>query len=277
MALGTVQAVLRDVTGADVALTDQTWTSSYRVHHRGVDRYGVGRVFVAGDAAHIHSPAGGQGMNTGLQDAANLAWKLAAVIKGHAPVSLLGTYNAERWPIGRKLLERTDRMFSAMTSESRLMAGVRNLALPIFGRTVLRSQGLRARAFHFVSELGIRYRPGAYVADDRSNGGKAPSDALRAGARAPDARINRTTTVFDHLQADRFTILAISAVALGETRIAEIAAGLTALPALIAGFRCEKVFVARSLIGRDPRLLQAESPRSSKPTVLMKTLSRRCS
>ena len=256
--LSMVQEVVREVTGAEVMLSDPTWTSQYRVHHRGVDRYGAGRVFVAGDAAHIHSPAGGQGMNTGLQDAANLAWKLAAVLNG-APATLLQTYNAERWPIGRKLLDRTDRMFSAMTSDSRLVAGLRNLALPVFGRAAMRSESVRARAFHFVSELGIRYHQGPFVSEEGSSGVSPKAQALRAGARAPDGRIGRTQSVFDLLRADRFTVLVLSAKALEEDAIATIRAALDSLPASIAGLDCQKWLIARSLIGRDSRLMQAES------------------
>ncbi|HVK61852.1 MAG TPA: FAD-dependent monooxygenase, partial [Bdellovibrionales bacterium] len=96
-----------------VVLESPLWMTRYRVHHRSVERMQVGRIFLAGDSAHIHSPAGGQGMNTGLQDAANLAWKLALVIKGKASSDLLETYDFERMPIARKLLSFTDRIFSA--------------------------------------------------------------------------------------------------------------------------------------------------------------------
>src|SRR6185436_12522232 len=87
--LAEVEAALRAVAKVPVTLRDPRWVTRYRLHHRGVNRYGEGRVFVAGDAAHIHSPAGGQGMNTGLQDAANLVWKLALVLKHRALAALL--------------------------------------------------------------------------------------------------------------------------------------------------------------------------------------------
>ena len=105
LTLDEVQVAFREATGMDIRLKNPGWLSRYRIHHRAVDKYGEGRVFVAGDAAHIHSPVGGQGMNTGLQDSANLCWKLAAVLKGGAPTALLATYNAERWPVGQKILE----------------------------------------------------------------------------------------------------------------------------------------------------------------------------
>ena len=89
ISLDEVQTSLRQAYGPGVTLSEPVWTTRYRIHHRGVNKYRDGRVFVAGDAAHIHSPAGGQGMNTGLQDAANLVWKLAAVLKGGAPKHFL--------------------------------------------------------------------------------------------------------------------------------------------------------------------------------------------
>ncbi|RYY51680.1 MAG: FAD-binding protein, partial [Comamonadaceae bacterium] len=84
------------------------WFSTYRVHHRVTDHYRKGRAFLLGDAAHVHSPAGGQGMNTGIGDAVNLAWKLAAVVRGEAPDSLLDTYERERIAFARKLVDTTD-------------------------------------------------------------------------------------------------------------------------------------------------------------------------
>ena len=94
------------------------WFSTYRVHHRVADRFRKGRCFLLGDAAHIHSPVGGQGMNTGIGDAVNLAWKLAAVLQGRAKVSLLDTYEPERIAFARRLVATTDRAFTTVTSSS---------------------------------------------------------------------------------------------------------------------------------------------------------------
>jgi len=85
------------------------WSSVFRISHRIVDAYGRGRVFVAGDAAHIHPPTGAQGMNTGIQDAHNLAWKLALAVSGHAAPGLLDSYDAERRPVGEEVVGRTVR------------------------------------------------------------------------------------------------------------------------------------------------------------------------
>src|SRR5262249_27246310 len=89
-------------------VSDPAWTVAFRIHCRRTDHYRKGRAFIAGDAAHIHSPAGGQGMNTGIQDAYNLAWKLALVHRGKAPDSLLDSYEAERQAVAKALLASTD-------------------------------------------------------------------------------------------------------------------------------------------------------------------------
>ncbi|WP_203184654.1 FAD-dependent monooxygenase [Streptomyces pratensis] len=102
-----IQAVLDRLSPRPTTASSLRWSSVFRISHRIVDRYGRGRVFVAGDAAHIHPPTGAQGMNTGVQDAFNLAWKLAAAVRGHAGAGLLESYGAERRPIGEEVVART--------------------------------------------------------------------------------------------------------------------------------------------------------------------------
>ncbi|WP_395366170.1 FAD-dependent monooxygenase [Streptomyces sp. YH02] len=104
-----LQAVVDRLAPGPARLSDLRWSSVFRISHRIVGRYGEGRVFVAGDAAHIHPPTGAQGMNTGIQDAANLAWKLALVVRGEAGPGLLGSYDAERRPVGEEVVGRTVR------------------------------------------------------------------------------------------------------------------------------------------------------------------------
>ena len=94
------------------------WFSAYRVHHRVAARFRLGPVFLAGDAAHVHSPVGGQGMNTGLQDAYNLGWKLALAVSGKADAALLDSYNAERLPVAQRLLATTDRAFKLVVADN---------------------------------------------------------------------------------------------------------------------------------------------------------------
>ena len=107
------------------------WFSTYRVHHRVTEHFRKGRAFLLGDAAHIHSPAGGQGMNTGIGDAINLAWKLAAVLGGRAPDTLLDSYEAERIGFARRLVATTDRVFSFATAEGRIADILRTRVAPV--------------------------------------------------------------------------------------------------------------------------------------------------
>ena len=258
--LSEVEAALRRASTLDVTLSNPRWTSRYRVHHRGVNAYRRGRAFVAGDAAHIHSPAGGQGMNTGLQDVANLAWKLALVLKGHAPSSLLDTYDQERRPVGETVLKFTDRAFSIATTQSGWGATLRDTLVPILGATIARSGIVRERAFHFMSELGIRYEPNAFLAQEDPDG--APREWRHGpapGRRAPDAMVSSTTRAFDLLAGYRFHLLALSRTPLGEAEIARLSDELAGLRDAV-GFDLQTHLVARSLIGRDPRIVQAETP-----------------
>src|SRR5580704_8086270 len=106
------------------------WFSSYRVHHRVASRFDDGTRFVLGDAAHIHSPVGGQGMNTGIGDAINLAWKLAAVVHGRADAQLLASYAEERMPFARRLVATTDRAFELISAKGRLATAIRDDVMP---------------------------------------------------------------------------------------------------------------------------------------------------
>jgi len=143
---------------------DPAWTSSFHIHRRVVDRYREGRCFVAGDAAHLHSPAGGQGMNTGIQDAFNLAWKLALVIRGAAPEGLLDSYPAERRPVAQAVLRGTDRTTRVVTLRGEVAQHLRNGLLSVLGEFDF----VRRRLALGMSELGIAYRGSPIVAEDRA-------------------------------------------------------------------------------------------------------------
>ncbi|HEX2574188.1 MAG TPA: FAD-dependent monooxygenase [Polyangia bacterium] len=187
--LAEMQAVVEEQCPFPVTLGTPRWLARFHLHHRGVDRYREGRAFVAGDAAHIHSPAGGQGMNTGIQDAYNLAWKLSLVLKGRAPEALLDSYNEERHPIGQQLLRTTDRMFSFTATSHPILLSLRNLALPRIVPVVLRTQQRRAWLFHFLSQLGIHYRWSSLVEEHARQGAARFHDGPRAGDRAPDGAL----------------------------------------------------------------------------------------
>lgn len=149
------------------------WTSVYHVHHRVAARFREGRAFLLGDAAHVHSPAGGQGMNTGIGDAFNLAWKLAAVAQGRAPVSLLETYESERRPFALRLLQTTDRAFRYAIDPRPLVRAARLRVLPLLLPVGLRMSWVRQRLFRTVSQTAVSYRA-------RGAGGR-----LKVGDRMP--------------------------------------------------------------------------------------------
>lgn len=134
------------------------WFSTYRVHHRVAKHFRYGRAFLLGDAAHIHSPAGGQGMNTGIGDAINLAWKLATVLSGKASDALLDSYEAERIGFARRLVATTDRVFSFATAEGRMADLLRTRVAPTVIPLVTRFDAAREFIFRTVSQIMLNYR-----------------------------------------------------------------------------------------------------------------------
>jgi 2-polyprenyl-6-methoxyphenol hydroxylase-like FAD-dependent oxidoreductase len=172
-----------------VTLHDVAWLTRYRLHHRGVPTYRKGRVILAGDAAHIHSPVGGQGMNTGIQDAYNLGWKLALVLAGRAEESLLQTYNDERRRIGELLLGGTDRAFSFVAAPGRVARMVREHLAPQLARVVMGRLPAQQLLLGFLSQLRINYRKSPL---SREQG--APRKGLSAGDRAPNAAVTSAST-----------------------------------------------------------------------------------
>jgi FAD binding domain len=133
------------------------WFSTYRVHHRVADRFQIGRAFLLGDAAHIHSPVGGQGMNTGIGDAVNLAWKLAAVLRGGSP-ALADTYESERVAFARRLVATTDRAFTIITSRGRRARWVRLSVAPRIIPILASLKAVRRLMFRTISQTTIHYR-----------------------------------------------------------------------------------------------------------------------
>jgi 2-polyprenyl-6-methoxyphenol hydroxylase-like FAD-dependent oxidoreductase len=134
------------------------WFSTYRVHHRVAGVWRRGPIFLLGDAAHIHSPVGGQGMNTGMGDAVNLAWKLAAVLRGQAPDPLLDTFERERIAFARRLVATTDRVFQAVSRDDAPARFLRLNVVPNVLPVLARSNAFKRRIFEMVSQTGIHYR-----------------------------------------------------------------------------------------------------------------------
>ncbi|MDG2201756.1 MAG: FAD-dependent monooxygenase [Phycisphaerales bacterium] len=183
---------------------DPTWLTEFRINERMIDHFRHGRCLLAGDAAHIHSPAGGQGMNTGMQDACNLAWKLALVHKGVASDALLDSYSDERSEIGRQLLVNTGRMLRTATLRSRITSGLRNTAI----RFAMKRPKLQARFRNFLSELSISYPADSIGGSDHaaSHDKAAPGP----GHRVPDLAMTSqhgVDSLHDQLADPRFSLL----------------------------------------------------------------------
>ena len=141
-------------------IQSMSWSSYFRIHHRQVGRLRVGRIFIAGDAGHIHSPVGGQGMNTGLQDIWNLVWKLDLAVQGLASEELLDSYSSERRPVIRQVIETTDRLTRAMTTPSRLAQILRDAIIPMVSRLAPFQHAFVQR----MSELDVAY-PGSPIVE----------------------------------------------------------------------------------------------------------------
>jgi 2-polyprenyl-6-methoxyphenol hydroxylase-like FAD-dependent oxidoreductase len=162
--IGWDQIDRRPIERAGLEIERVNWFSTYHVHHRVADHFRFGRIFLLGDAAHVHSPVGGQGMNTGLGDAVNLAWKLAAVLRGHANEDLLDTYEPERIAFARRLVATTDRIFQAASSDSHLAGIVRTQVVPPIVSRISHTKLGRRLFFRILSQTGIEYRASTWSA-----------------------------------------------------------------------------------------------------------------
>lgn len=180
-----VRALMRNVLGTDYGLHSPGDLSRFHSEERQVPRYRVGRVFLAGDAAHVHSPAGGQGMNTGLQDAVNLGWKIAAAVQGRGDEQLLDSYHEERWPVGRNVL----RTSGGLVRLALIGDPGRRQARDLIARLLLSLPPLSRRLALMISGIGLRYahRPGTHrrvgtrAADVCGVDGRRLAELLRSG------------------------------------------------------------------------------------------------
>jgi 2-polyprenyl-6-methoxyphenol hydroxylase-like FAD-dependent oxidoreductase len=153
------------------------WFSAFRVHHRVADHFRMGSAFLLGDAAHVHSPVGGQGMNTGIGDAVNLAWKLAAVLRARADATLLDSYEPERIAFARKLVATTDRVFTGVTSTGAIDRLVRLKLVPFLLPLLFRFKAVRHLMFRTISQAALNYR-GSSLSEGRVG-------AVHGGDRLP--------------------------------------------------------------------------------------------
>ena len=167
------------VAGYPLKVIANEWFTTYKLHHRMAENFRVQNCFLIGDAAHIHSPVGAQGMNTGLQDGYNLAWKLAGVINGNLHETILNSYADERMPIARELLNTTDRVFNVVMSGNWFVVFFKKRVLPYILHYLGNSDKLKAFGFKRVSQIGISYR------DSKINLHLSKAEKIRAGDRLP--------------------------------------------------------------------------------------------
>ena len=195
-----IEESVREQMQVPVIFEELRWFSTYKVHSRKSGSFMNGRCFIAGDAGHIHTPAGGQGMNTGIQDAYNLAWKLALTIRGTLKASLLESYDTEREENAKHLLNTTDRMFEFMTGANRFWNFIRLNIFPSAARFVSKNAMFNKQIFPLLSQIGIAYPDSTLTV--KSNIGK-----IDAGERMPYFVFKNGKNIFDWLKDPSFKLL----------------------------------------------------------------------
>jgi 2-polyprenyl-6-methoxyphenol hydroxylase-like FAD-dependent oxidoreductase len=272
------QRLIADRSVLELELRDPKWLASFTVRQSIVPHYRRGRAFLAGDAAHIHSPVGGQGMNLGVHDAFNLSWKLAAVFRGEAPETLLESYEAERRPVGRHILRATQWLTRAVTVHSRLVQSLRNGVL----EALTQSHAVRQRAVAALSMIDAGYSGSPIVGQSRpslwhclaaSEEGSSLSEynafahGPPPGARAPDATLSSATPpvgaprrLFELLRSPAHVLLVFEGTQAGP--LPQHMAEEIERTADFAGPRMNVVFIARRAAAAHPRVAErAESTR----------------
>jgi 3-(3-hydroxy-phenyl)propionate hydroxylase len=199
--LAEIEALVRRGADPRATLSDPIWLNRFRSQHRLAARFREGRCFIAGDAGHVHVPVAGQGMNTGMQDAFNLAWKLALVTAGRGKPGLLDTYNAERHPVAEDLIRFTDAGFHTLVRPTTL----RSWAIRHLGPVALSLDAVKDRMARTVAEVDIAYHAGPLVEGSLRRG-------LASGHRAPDVELvdtghMRPVRLFDVMQRPKWTLL----------------------------------------------------------------------
>jgi len=209
-----IESVIRSTINIPLQFKTVNWFSVYKLHQRCVENFATDRCFLAGDAAHIHSPAGGQGMNTGLQDAYNLSWKLWMVLSGTAGGSLLKTYHAERYPFAKWLLMFTDRIFGFMTDSHVLFHLLRKHLIPFIFKILSISPRIKKRIFSTMSQIWYSYEDSPLSALHSKQ-----SLTFKAGDRFPYVRINHKgemISCYNLLTAAKFHLVCIGADSIGD-------------------------------------------------------------
>ena len=199
-----IESKVRGLIQRPLEINKVHWFSTYKVHTRHTKTFSVGRCFLAGDSAHVHTPAGGQGMNTGIQDAYNLAWKLAMVLHGKAENSLLESYNEERLANAKRLLQTTDVAFDNMTGEHWYTRFFRDNILPRLASFVTRFDAAKEFVFPIISQTGLNYRDSS-LSDHQGD----HELEIKAGDRMPYFLVEGEN-VYDQLSSPKFHLLVFS-------------------------------------------------------------------
>ncbi|MDQ3180734.1 MAG: FAD-dependent monooxygenase, partial [Acidobacteriota bacterium] len=194
-----IEERIKHDTELDLDIKEVNWFSTYKVHTRRVNKFSVGRCFLAGDSAHIHTPDGAQGMNTGIQDGYNLAWKIALVLNGKADAKILETYNDERLENAKNLLETTDRFFNLAANPNELFAFLRLYVFPYVAGVAFSIDAVKKFVFPRVSQIGINYRHSSL---SKNNG----NFSVKAGDRMPYFMVEGTS-IYDELRESKFHLL----------------------------------------------------------------------
>jgi 2-polyprenyl-6-methoxyphenol hydroxylase-like FAD-dependent oxidoreductase len=199
-----IEARVKEEAQLPLDIHDVEWFSTYKVHTRHVSKFSSGRCFLAGDSAHVHTPAGAQGMNTGIQDGYNLAWKLALVLRGAAGEKLLETYNEERLENAKHLLQTTDRLFQLGAGSERILAFIRTNVFPSVANFLLGFDAVKHFVFPLLSQIGINYRHGSlsrHAGDEHFK--------VKAGDRMPYFLV-AGESIYDQLRQPKFHLLNFS-------------------------------------------------------------------
>ncbi|MEJ7578577.1 MAG: FAD-dependent monooxygenase [Pyrinomonadaceae bacterium] len=188
----------------ELDITNVNWFSTYKVHTRHVNKFSVGRCFLAGDSAHIHTPAGAQGMNTGIQDSYNLAWKIAMVLRDAVGTKILETYNEERLENAENLLKTTDRFFNLVASPDVFLSYFRTYIFPYIAGVAFSVDAVKKFVFPRVSQIGINYRHSSL-----SQHGSDENFKVKAGDRMPYFLVDGES-IYDKLHPPKFHLLFFS-------------------------------------------------------------------
>jgi hypothetical protein len=210
-------------------ISNPHWLAYFKLHHRIVDRYREGRVFIGGDAAHIHSPMGGQGMNTGMQDAYNLAWKLALVLKGKSPEGLLDSYNTERHKVGEEVVTLTDTATKMATVHNPVLSVIRNKMMGV----LLNLNPVQHKIVSTLAQLEFHYKDSPIVDErwfeSKEVEGYVPhGHDLKAGERFKDYNLQSpdgtsTTELYKLLKGSEHELLIFAGAEPEDMEIQEIA------------------------------------------------------